>query len=316
LGGVVDPSMAFMLLNVWNAAYIPFIGYLLYLIIESTEDPNVEREHPDAIKDKEGPWWRNPGRTCLRLFSFIKSSIAEWVLIITMDSKFHDISTFWSKSNRWTVVRIFIFTVQLVVAIVVIRFASATMSVVAGNTTPFPAGPDIDIVLPYITESAKTIAPWAAFLLLFAGIGMLIPAMTISWYSLLNPKPRVRPDPNTTRWKRIRNTFTLKAFKIFGDKTPPWLFEAFLIVLILASFSTCLVYFSEIVTYAASSTVVSQSALADYSGIMGANLIFGLFTLPMGWVCWTLWDAARKRIGGWRFWKGRRRLGNRDASEV
>lgn len=301
LGGVVDANMAFILLNVWNAFCIPFMGMLLYLIVQSTDNPSLaSTTTSDEPADKNGVWWHHPGQTCLRLLLFLKSSVTNWGAIVAMDSKFQSIPIFWSKLNWFTVVRVILFLLQIIVGSAVLRLTSATMSIVAGSSTPVPSGPDIAIILPYITESAKTITPNAAFLLLVAVIAMLVPGFTVSWHALLNPRKRIAPDPDTTRWQRIKNTFNIKAFNIFGDKTPPWLFEAFLIVLVLASFATGVVYFSQIVQYAATSSVVTSEGLTDYSGIMGANLIFGLFTLPVGWVLRKIWDAVKRRVSGWR----------------
>lgn len=303
LGGVVDPPMAFVLLNIWNGSCLLLLATLLHYVIAATDDPEPSPSVPLEGEESQDPstvWLRNPIQSIRKVASFFKSTVTTWCLVIRMDANYQSTSTFWKKWTMWTLVRTTLCSAQLVIAIETIRLTSTLVSLVNGSSMPIPSGPDISIVLPYLTESTKTITPGAAFLLLLFVISTFIPVLTASWYSLLHPRPLVvHPDEKElSKWQYLKGKFNTKVFRLCGPKTPPWLFEGVLITLILASFATCLVYFTQIVQYAASSAVVADNGLADYSGIMGANLIFGLFTLPMGWVGWTLWAAVRKRTSG------------------
>jgi hypothetical protein len=287
LGGTVDPTLAFILLMSWISLCILTSGIIYNFIIEKTDNPKTT-----SPEEKAGKWYRNKTRTCKKGYRWTKSCLVSAIRLLLMD-RHPSIKTCWKKSGWWTLVRIGLFSVQLLTAVVVVRHVLAMASLVAGAETPSPSGFDISLTLSILKDALPTMSPGGTLFLVASVLTGVLVIVSIGWHSLLHPRPK-NLGGNTAS-KTIFRILTCRAFGS-GIKLATWQYNVlvgFLAIILVSTFAACLVYFVEIMNYVGEVGFVKETGYVDSVGLIGACLIFGIFALPLGWVALKVEDVVR-----------------------
>lgn len=292
LGGTVDSTLAFILLMSWISLCILTSGIIYNFIIEKTDNPKTT-----SPEEKAGKWYRDKTRTCRKVGKWIKSCCVSAVRLILMD-RHPSIGTCWSKSGWWTLVRIGVFTAQLLLAVVVVRHVLAMASLVAGAETPIPSGPDISLTLSILKDALPTMSPGGTMFLVASVLTGVLVIVPIGWHSLLHPRPK-NLGGNTAS-KTIFRIITCRAFGS-GIKLATWQYNvlvSLLAIVLVSSFAACMVYFVEIMNTIGEVGFVKEAGYVDSVGLVGACLIFGIFALPLGIIALRVEDMVRSMSKG------------------
>jgi hypothetical protein len=288
-GGQPDPILVLTLLFTWVSMSILMSGVIYNAIIEKTENTPVIL----SDDEKKAKWYNHKMDFVRRVGRWMKSCVISAVRLVLMD-RYPSLGTFWANLGRWTGLRIAIFTVQLLIAIVLVRQVLAMASLVAGAETPIPSGLEITYTLQILKKALPIIQPFPGgmMLLVVFVLTAVIIIVPVGWHSLLHPRPK-NPQSRTAGQ-------TMKRFQAFGKgitlgkyRTPVIFLLAFILV---ASFGACLYYFVEIMRYIGEVGFIKDSGYMDSVGLVGAFMIFGIFALPLAYIGFECEDAVRSAL--------------------
>ena len=288
----LDPSYAFLLLNIWIGFSVLLIGYLYNAIIDATENPRSEEE-----KKQRGSFAHRTKMACKGLWRAVKKFPVGFVRALALDRhpSFRHLRLRWGK---WTILRIAIFIGHLTLSTVTLRATIALNSLVGGAAQPTPSGPDIQLLSTMIKDGAAGSTPGGAMLLLLFVMGAFVVTVTWAWHSLLYPR-KVGPQKGL-----FMGILTLSAFSGRGGRqVGPKTYKAVVVVImfiITAAFTLCIAWFERIMRFAAGTGFIND----DNLGLVLPLALFGLFIIPMAWVFIKLEDFILAPL--WRSYRGRK----------
>ena len=288
-GGQPDPILVLTLMFTWVSMSILMSGVIYNAIIEETESTPVVLTE----EEKKAKWYNHKKDLVKKLGRKMKSSVISVVRLILMD-RHPSVRLFWTKLGRWTALRIVIFTVQLLIAIVVVRHVLAMASLVAGAETPIPSGLEIPLSLELLKKALPIIQPYPGGMMLLVAfvITAVIIIIPVGWHSLLHPRQK-NPESRTAG-QTMKRILTCQAF---GKGISLGRFRKPVIILLgmilVACFGACLYYFVEIMKYIGEVGFVKDSGYMDSVGLVGASMIFGIFALPLAYIAFECEDAVR-----------------------
>jgi len=288
-GGQPDPILVLTLMFTWVSMSILMSGVIYNAIIEKTESTPVVLTE----EEKKAKWYNHKKDLVKKLGRKMKSSVISVVRLILMD-RHPSVRLFWTKLGRWTALRIVIFTVQLLIAIVVVRHVLAMASLAAGAETPIPSGLEIPLTLELLKKALPMIQPYPGGMMLLVAFVLtaVIIIVPVGWHSLLHPRQK-NPESRTAG-QTMKRILTCQAF---GKGISLGRFRKPVVILLgmflVACFGACLYYFVEIMKYIGEVGFVKDSGYMDSVGLVGASMIFGIFALPLAYIAFECEDAVR-----------------------
>jgi len=290
--GTPDPILVLILLFTWVSMSILMSGVIYNAIIEKTENAPVVLS--DA--EKKAKWYRNKMFYVRRVGRWMGSCVISVVRLVLMD-RYPHLGQFWARSGLWTCLRIATFTVQLLIAIIMVRQVLAMASLVAGAETPIPSSLEIPYTLEILKKALPIIQPFPGgmMLLVVVILSAVIIIIPVGWHSLLHP--RQKNPQSRTAGQTIKRFLTCQAF---GEGISLGRFRRpvviFLGMVLVACFGACLYYFVEIMKYIGEVGFVKDSGYMDSIGLVGASMIFGIFALPLAYIAFECEDAVRSAL--------------------
>jgi preprotein translocase subunit Sss1 len=278
LGDSNNPDFAFILLVVWISLCILTSGIIYNMIIEKVENPSTEEE-------KDGKWSQAIKMYSIRVWKGIKSFLVASARVLLMD-RHPSWSTFTAGFGWWTVLRIGISVVQLLVILSVTRHVIATASLIADPENPYPSGLELKLTLPMIKDAMPTMSesPDMTMLLMVIVLsGIIIIGMT-GWHALLHPRATA---PQTSK---------MIGTMIHGSGSGYQAMVAVIAIVLVLSFSACLVFFVQIMQSVTELDFIKNGGYGDNVGLVGGLLIFAIFVPPLAWVCMEVWDILCTRF--------------------
>ena len=291
-GGTPDPILVLILMFTWVSMSILMSGVIYNAIIEKTENAPVVLS--DA--EKKAKWYRNKMLYIKRVGRWMRSCVISVVRLVLMD-RYPHLGQFWARSGIWTCLRIATFTVQLLIAIVMVRQVLAMASLVAGAETPIPSSLEIPYTLEILKKALPIIQPFpgGVMLLVVVILSAVIIIIPVGWHSLLHP--RQKNPQSRTAGQTLKRFLTCQAF---GEGISLGRFRRpvviFLGMVLVACFGACLYYFVEIMKYIGEVGFVKDSGYMDSVGLVGASMIFGIFALPLAYIAFECEDAVRSAL--------------------
>jgi hypothetical protein len=288
-GGQPDPILILTLLFTWVSMSILMSGVIYNAIIEKTENTPVVL----SDEEKKAKWYNHKMDFVRRVGRWMKSCVISAVRLVLMDRS-PSLGTFWANLGRWTGLRIAIFTVQLLIAIAMVRQVLAMASLVAGAETPIPSGLEITYTLQILKKALPIIQPFPGGMMLL-GVFVLtavIIIIPVGWHSLLHP--RQKNPQSRTAGQTMKRILTCQAFGkgiSLGKYRTPVMF--LLVLILVASFGACLYYFVEIMRYIGEVGFIKDSGYMDS---VGPFMIFGIFALPLAYIGFECEDAVRSAL--------------------
>lgn len=263
----LDPTAMFALLNLFMIVGVLLTGIFLSL--------TVGRANGDPRRTTGEPWYRHPTRPLRRAAKGLLHGVSP----LFMGSNVHGPITLFRKSSWKTYLRLFLFALQGVITLLLLRQGLSFMFLVNNSGSAYSDLPDIQ-KSDGMAEVAKSISPGTALVMLGSIIGVCIFALTVGWYALLNP--RSTWSGGGAHFAKFKgNAKILTIFKLVGGGV------------ILITFVALMFFFGEITTYAMGADVPSSTYNIN---LLAANGILIVFVLPIGWSLLVVWDA----IGGLR----------------
>jgi hypothetical protein len=294
-GDSPEPILVLTLMFTWVSMCIIMSGVIYNAIIEKTENtPKVLSE-----EEKKAKWYRNKMLYIKKVGGWMKSCVISVVRLILMD-RYPSVRYFKSKIGWWTGLRISIFTVQLLIAIVMVRHVLAMASLVAGAETPIPSGLEIPSTLETLKKALPTIQPYPGGMMLLVGFVLtaVIIILPFGWHSLLHPRPK-NPQSRTAG-QTMKRFLTCQAF---GQDISLGRYRPVVIILLaialFGSFGACLYYFVVIMRYIGDVGFIKDNGYMDSLGLVGASMIFGIFAPPLAYIGFECEDMVRS------WWKNR-----------
>jgi hypothetical protein len=294
-GDSPEPILVLTLMFTWVSMCIIMSGVIYNAIIEKTENTPVVL----TDEEKKAKWYRNKMLYVKKVGGSMKSCVISVVRLILMDRN-PAFRYFRSKVGWWTALRISIFTVQLLIAIVMVRHVLAMASLVAGAETPIPSGLEISSTLETLKKALPTIQPYPGGMMLLVAFVLtaVIIIVPVGWHSLLHPRPK-NPQSRTAA-QTMKRFLTCQAF---GKDISLGRYRRVVIILLaitlFGSFGACLYYFVEIMRYIGDVGFIKDNGYMDSLGLVGAAMIFGIFAPPLAYIGFECEDALRS------WWKNR-----------
>jgi hypothetical protein len=288
-GDSPEPILVLTLMFTWVSMCIIMSGVIYNAIIEKTENTPVVL----TDEEKKAKWYRNKMLYVKKVGGSMKSCVTSVVRLILMDRN-PAFRYFRSKVGWWTGLRISIFTVQLLIAIVMVRHVLAMASLVAGAETPIPSGLEIPSTLETLKKALPTIQPYPGGMMLLVAFVLtaVIIIVPVGWHSLLHPRPK-NPQSRTAA-QTMKRFLTCQAFGkdiSLGRYRP--LVIILLAIVLFGSFGACLYYFVEIMRYIGDVGFIKDNGYMDSLGLVGAAMIFGIFAPPLAYIGFECEDALR-----------------------
>ena len=294
-GDSPEPLLVLTLMFTWVSMCIIMSGVIYNAIIEKTENtPIVLTE-----EEKKAKWYRNKMLFVKKVGGWMKSCVISVVRLILMDRN-PAFRHFKDKVGWWTGLRISIFTVQLLIAIVMVRHVLAMASLVAGAETPIPSGLEISSTLETLKKALPTIQPYPGGMMLLVAFVLtaVIIIVPFGWHSLLHPRPK-NPQSRSAA-QTMKRFLTCQAF---GKDISLGKYRPAVIILLgitlFGSFGACLYYFVEIMRYIGNVGFIKDNGYMDSLGLVGASMIFGIFAPPLAYIGFECEDVVRS------WWKSR-----------
>ncbi|KAK8847431.1 hypothetical protein IAR55_005289 [Kwoniella newhampshirensis] len=263
-----DSTAFFTLINMWSIVCIPLIGVIIHLTLESAAHPRPSRSWP---RPTVGHLWHRFTDTCQSI-----------VRVVLLDQRLYGIMTFIKKTTRWTLLRSVIFLVQLAGVILVLRQTMSLAYMAGTGLTLGPSAmPDYLLTEKAIAGIAKNIDGQGMIAIVNFVLILMVINLTAAWYALLHPK--------RSRFRGPKG----------GRGTIKWI----AMIVIVAAFVGCLVYFREI-----ASLVTKETGMSAESGdvlILGANLMCVVLVPAMGYVAYELDGVWRTHLRGQDIFKRR-----------
>jgi hypothetical protein len=294
-GDSPEPILVLTLMFTWVSMCIIMSGVIYNAIIEKSENTPVVLSE----EEKKAKWYRNKMLYVKKVGGWMKSCVISVVRLILMDRN-PAFRHFKSKVGWWTGLRISIFTVQLLIAIVMVRHVLAMASLVAGAETPIPSGLEITLTLETLKKALPTIQPYPGGMMLLIGFVLtaVIIIVPLGWHSLLHP--RQKNPQSRTAGQTIKRFLTCQAF---GKDISLGRYRPVVIILLaialFGSFGACLYYFVEIMAAIGEVGFIKDNGYMDSLGLVGASMIFGIFAPPLAYIGFECEDALRA------WWKNR-----------
>ena len=288
-GDSPEPILVLTLMFTWVSMCIIMSGVIYNAIIEKTENTPVVL----TDEEKKAKWYRNKMLYVKKVGGSMKSCVISVVRLILMDRN-PAFRYFKSKVGWWTALRISIFTVQLLIAIVMVRHVLAMASLVAGAKTPIPSGLEIPSTLETLKKALPTIQPYPGGMMLLVAFVLtaVIIIVPVGWHSLLHPRPK-NPQSRTAA-QTMKRFLTCQAF---GKDISLGRYRPVVIILLaialFGSFGACLYYFVEIMRYIGDVGFIKDNGYMDSLGLVGAAMIFGIFAPPLAYIGFECEDVLR-----------------------
>lgn len=280
LANTVSPDFAFLLLCTWLGLGTLLMGYICHLILSATDSPA-----PDDGKPKEASLYKMK-RLGKAVWYGTKAALRGGAKVIAMDRhpSLRNLSTRW---GRWTLIRIALFIVQLVVTAVIVRQTIAYVSLVAGAEPP--TGFDLAFMESTREDAARGKTGDDIYLLVLVVLGSALASVTWSWYALLHPRQK---DTRPGHQSILSRIVTGRIFSTMGPNTYR-LVQGLIALGLILTFAACVGWYSIIMAYAADVGFVQDAGYTDSIGAITAFILFGLLVLPMGWVLIMVEDLLR-----------------------
>lgn len=257
----LNPTVMFFLLNLFIFLGVFLTGLFLSLA--------VGRENGEQRRRTGEPWYKHPTRPFRRAARGLFHGLSP----LFMGASIHGPRTILHHSSWKTFVRIFLFTLQGVVTLLLLRQAISFMFLVNNGDSSYSDMPDIEQTKS-MSEAAQAISPGTALFPFALLIGISVFALAAGWYALLHP----------------RSSWTSPGGRFANLKAGPKMMQVLKVVgaiVILGTFVGIMVYFGEITTYAMGSDV----PMGTYDiNLLAANGIIFVFVIPIGWALLVLWD--------------------------
>jgi hypothetical protein len=263
-----SPAGLFVLLNIFMFASCLLTGLFLSLALgKANGDPSGS--------NSKAQWWRHPTRP-LKLALMGLSRVVSPLL---MGSRLHGPQTSLRRSSWKTCLRFFVFALQTVITLLLLRQAISFMFLVNSTSGTYSDLPDISSGRSAISSIAKDISPGMALVILTLLLGVAIITLTAGWYALMNPRlqwPRftkIRQDTGSKGDVRM-----ILILKLVG---------AFTIIL---TFAMLCFFFGQVTKYAQDANIPSGTYNIN---LLAANGIMGMFALPVVCSLLVIWDNVK-----------------------
>lgn len=260
-----EPTAFFAFISMWSIICIPMMGLLIHKTLSVAAEPKGTNYWKHMWQD-----FKEYGRGSLR--------------VLIMGRHFSTPRVFWRRSTRWTYLRILIFSIQLVGAVLIIRQMMSLIYIVGtGSSTSFSSLPDVASSQKSMKEVAESLDAEGAFAIVNFLFFLFLLTIAGSWYALLHPRIRSlskRSSSETT--DKESNSGRQGRYHLPGVRTSlKWLF----ILVVVVTFTASLLYFRDIASYI---TKQSGDSANGNMMILGVNCIFMSLMAAMGYVVYEL----------------------------
>jgi hypothetical protein len=285
--GIVEngPDGAFWLLKLWIILGIPFIAASCATAISVADGP----KYPGGYMGRMRAVGRRLGQigdagwAIPRLLISCLRTGGEATL---MGSHPRDTLGALRRGGWGTVLKLALVLMTAAVTCL-IGYMVVRASTLASDTPLTPLSPEESrISVDGLSEVASSLSPSTGFGLIHVFLIIAIPSIVYAIYSLLDPEREeiVRTGPvRTSCWK-----YMLRFPRRIRRAVPGWVWRAFFVNAILIPVITVACFFDEVLAQLTS----VFGAISGGNAITGANIFFGVMTLPAGWAVYTLWDLV------------------------
>jgi len=290
-GGTPDPILILTLLFTWMSMCILMAAIIYNMIIERTENRMTSSD-----KNTKDKWYNNKRLAVKKVWRWTKTCFLAAIRVLLMD-RHPSIKKFWSTVGLWTCLRIALFVIQLLVAILMVRQVLAMASLVAGAETPIPSSLEIPYTLSALEDALPIMRPYpgGTMLLVVSVLTSVLIMLPAGWNSLLHPRKK-NPNPSS----RMQTLFRIITCQASGSGIGLGKYYAAVVgllsLIVVVSFAACMVYFVEIMTFVGDAEFVKDTGYVDSIGLIGAFVIFGVFALPLGWIALKAEDTVRSMM--------------------